>query len=481
MTQLRPVPGNPAAPGPLPASRSKDGIDLWPPPDETGLLTLTIVLSGSDPTIWRRLSLPGDLTLDRVHTLFQAAMGWTDSHLHQFQPGIGRGHDQPHFITDLDEHEGEEGIREDGVRLDQVLRRPQDRLTYRYDLGDGWEHVVTLESLTPLTPLTPDHREPACLDGASACPPEDVGGIPGHLELAAWLRAGAPNDRVPEAFDDAEHARDWLPIGYDPDAFDAARTTASMRACASGGDLSWPGMPPALADLVQGLPAGARRQAHAWLTASGPHHPVVLDEDDVSRAARPWRGVLDAVGSGAKLTAAGYLPPAVVEQIAQAAGVTDWWIGRANREDLTPPVASLRQYAQQLGLLRKTRGTLIPTARGRAVAHDPRELVTAVLQRLPLGKGFGADAGWFLLLGLAAGESGTTLEARIAQLLTARGWRTASGLAVGVSDAHHAARPTLDVLESMAGGRRAVDHGLVTRLARAALLGTTSSSPRHQS
>ncbi len=40
----------------------------------------------------------------------------------------------------------------------------------------------------------------------------------------------------------------------------------------------------------------------------------------MSRAARPWLAVLQAVGQGTKLTAAGYLPPAVVEQIAQARG-----------------------------------------------------------------------------------------------------------------------------------------------------------------
>ena len=49
---------------------------LPPPADEPSLLTLTIELRGVKPRIWRRLSLPGDLTLDVVHTLFQAAMGW---------------------------------------------------------------------------------------------------------------------------------------------------------------------------------------------------------------------------------------------------------------------------------------------------------------------------------------------------------------------------------------------------------------------
>ncbi len=41
-----------------------------------------------------------------MHTLFQAAIGWTDSHLHRFQPGIGRGYDQPYFVTEFDEEKG---------------------------------------------------------------------------------------------------------------------------------------------------------------------------------------------------------------------------------------------------------------------------------------------------------------------------------------------------------------------------------------
>src|SRR5699024_14999 len=117
----------------------------------------------------------------------------------------------PYFITEFDEDEGDDGTREDDVGLDQVLREPKDRLTYSYDFGDGWEHRVTLESVAP---LTEEKREPVCLKGAKACPPEDVGGIHGHHELAEWLRAGAPADQVPDGFSDAAHAHDWVPDGY---------------------------------------------------------------------------------------------------------------------------------------------------------------------------------------------------------------------------------------------------------------------------
>lgn len=499
MSELPPVPTDPAAVKAWIASLSKDDlvaltqqvvggaltgglgslpdlsarnreIDLETPPDEPSLLTLVIELRGSRPRIWRRLSLPGDLTLDAVHLLFQAAMGWSDSHLHRFQPGIEDGYGQPYFITEFDEDDGDEGTREDGVRLDQVLRTPGDRLTYLYDFGDGWEHRVTLESLGALTPAT---REPLCVAGAKSCPPEDVGGIHGHSLLAAWLRAGAPADDVPEPFQDAEHAHDWLPLDYDPDAFDAAEATAAMREWASGEHLPWHGLPEPLAALLQGLRGEGWWQASAWLTALGPRRPVELDEDDVRLATLPWSALLEAIGTGTQLTAAGYLPPVVVEQVARTAGGTDWSVGRARREDLTPPVAMLRQGAQQVGLLRKAKGVLTPTARARAVADRPRELVSTVLQRLPLGRGFEADAGWFLLLGLAAGVGGDGLDAGIAEMLTDRGWGTRSGPGVTPRDARHGSLPTLFVLESMTGGRRAVDPARLTRLARAALFGVT--------
>jgi hypothetical protein len=161
----------------------------------------------------------------------------------------------------------------------------------------------------------------------------------------------------------------------------------------------------------------------------------------------------------------------VVEQIAQAAGVSDWWIGKANREDLTPPVAVLREAAQDVGLLRKAKGTLAPTARARAVAKDPRDLVATVLGRLPVGKGFQADAGWFELLGLAAGATGTTLDMAVAQILTDCGWRTDGNAQISLTQAHRGARATLGPLESMAGGFNELDPGLLARLARAILFG----------
>ncbi|MEI6181103.1 MAG: plasmid pRiA4b ORF-3 family protein [Chloroflexales bacterium] len=45
---------------------------------------LKITLKGSKPPIWRRVEVPDDSTLARLHTIIQTTMGWSDSHLHLF-------------------------------------------------------------------------------------------------------------------------------------------------------------------------------------------------------------------------------------------------------------------------------------------------------------------------------------------------------------------------------------------------------------
>ncbi|MBT9254584.1 hypothetical protein KMZ32_03880 [Phycicoccus sp. MAQZ13P-2] len=176
-----------------------------------------------------------------------------------------------------------------------------------------------------------------------------------------------------------------------------------------------------------------------------------------------------------QLTAAGYLPPAVVEEIAHRSGVSDWWIGKANREDLTPPVPSLRDATQRLGLLRKAKGRMAPTARAGTAAATDLALVAAVLERLPLGRGFEAEAGWCAIVALAAGNPKQALGHHLVPVLTDLGWRHRNRSPLSAAEAADGARPTVEVLELMASGRRTLDADLLTTLARATLFGFARS------
>jgi hypothetical protein len=99
---------------------------------------------------------------------------------------------------------------EDKIRLDQVLRKPKDRMIYEYDFGDSWEHNVVVEKVVPVVPGR--RRYPMVTGGKRACPPEDCGGVPGYYHFLEVLK----NPRHPEYEDILE----WYGGAYEAEAFD---------------------------------------------------------------------------------------------------------------------------------------------------------------------------------------------------------------------------------------------------------------------
>jgi hypothetical protein len=108
-------------------------------------------LIGAKPPIWRRLALASDLTLERVHTIIQNAMGWESEHPHGFSWWDPESHRfQPtSFVTRYEERDAGPGQRgEWEVELCEVLRAPGDKFRYTYDFGDSWHHLPHLEEVT---------------------------------------------------------------------------------------------------------------------------------------------------------------------------------------------------------------------------------------------------------------------------------------------------------------------------------------------
>ncbi|MDD2659812.1 MAG: plasmid pRiA4b ORF-3 family protein [Methylococcales bacterium] len=163
---------------------------------------IKISLIGAKPPIWRTVLVPSDLGLGAFHDVIQVAMGWTDSHLHQFFDN-----EKSYGIPDDDfELETED---EADYKLFQLLQKEKDTLTYEYDFGDSWEHKILLEKILPFDTHT---LLPVCIKGKRACPPEDCGGIWGYEELL-------------EIISDTEHPEhegmlEWLGEDFDPDEFD---------------------------------------------------------------------------------------------------------------------------------------------------------------------------------------------------------------------------------------------------------------------
>ncbi len=409
-------------------------------PSEVRGLRVRLDLHGAKPPVWRRLELRGDLSLPRLHDVIQSAMGWSNSHLHRFR--TGRDHRSPFFVTHFDLEEGDEGMLEDDVRLDQIVARTGDELWYEYDFGDGWDHRLVVEEVLDEPPTSA-----RCIGGRMECPPEDCGGIGGYEDLAAWVRSGHDDALLPGNFDDAEHAHDWLPVDWHPDRFDLEETNAAL-AIAVAEPVAVSGE---LADLVDQLDHRGIRLLREVLGRPFSHGPTEVAEVEAARLTETYRAFLDVIGDGVTLTAAGYLPPAVVEKVAERTGISDWWVGKANREDLTYPVATIRTTARALGLTRVRRGRLSPTAAAIRCGHDPQALWRHIVGRLPLGtKDVERAAGWMALAVAGSGLPAQEWRSEISDLLFALGWRSGH-------DRFSSPPPssaTLDVLEQLAGASR---------------------------
>ena len=172
---------------------------------------LKVSLRGVRRPIWRRFLVPSGITLKRLHDSLQVLMGWTDSHLHQFEAG-------GILYSASDRDSGVARVSEARTTLGQVLRRPKDRLRYEYDFGDGWDHDVVLETILP-----PEAGRvyPIVEAGKRACPPEDCGGSYGYLDSL-------------EAISDPTHPEhrdmlDWAGGVFDPEAFDVAQANLDIH------------------------------------------------------------------------------------------------------------------------------------------------------------------------------------------------------------------------------------------------------------
>jgi hypothetical protein len=166
------------------------------------ILQVKIVLLDVDPPIWRRVLVPASLTLRRLHETVQAAMGWLDQHLYEFQIGDRRyGTLDPEYNP-----MGSTVANDRAVKLSTLVEKGIDRLYYTYDFGDDWRHEIIIEDIRA---GESDVDYPVLVEGAGHCPPEDCGGAPG---FQAFLEA-ITNPAHP----DHEDALDWYGDSYDPE------------------------------------------------------------------------------------------------------------------------------------------------------------------------------------------------------------------------------------------------------------------------
>ena len=136
--------------------------------------TLRIELQGIAPPIFRRVTVPGSITLAKLHKVIQIAMGWENYHLYLFEIGrdqYGEG------VSEWNDY-GQRVFNAKRATLEQATSGERARFLYTYDLGDGWQHKITVEAIRDASPA-----KIGCLEGQRSCPPEDCGGPYGYQEL----------------------------------------------------------------------------------------------------------------------------------------------------------------------------------------------------------------------------------------------------------------------------------------------------------
>lgn len=175
-----------------------------------------ITLLDIEPRIWRRFAMSGNMGLKKLHSVIQIVMGWEDYHLHSFEVG--------EKTYDMDDEEWMEygetpdgTLFESGFRIRSILKEG-DHFFYKYDFGDGWRHSIkVLQISAPHEGV----RYPVCLDGARACPPEDVGGVDGYQTYLEAL--------TDPRHEDHEQMVNWRGPTFNSNAFDVVAVNQQLR------------------------------------------------------------------------------------------------------------------------------------------------------------------------------------------------------------------------------------------------------------
>ena len=169
-----------------------------------------IILEHIEKPIWRCIQISDQCTFWDLHVAIQDAMGWTDSHLHEFcvtNPATSK----KEYIG-IPDDEGDEVhpllAGWDCKVEDYIKLTSNHKMFYLYDFGDSWGHLIKFEGEHEKQP----GKYPRCLAGERACPPEDVGGVPGYERFVSIIKDPKNEER--------EEFLEWVGGVYDPEKFD---------------------------------------------------------------------------------------------------------------------------------------------------------------------------------------------------------------------------------------------------------------------
>lgn len=158
---------------------------------------LKMMIKNSKPPIWRRIVVPSGITFSQLSMILNEAMGWCGYHMFEFEffhmnLRISEGMDE--FVSAYSMFDE---IEASTTYISEYLEE-NEWFTYTYDLGDDWEHRVTIEKVID----DYEYNYPMVIKYKGDCPVEDCGGIygyyrcldiindkthPEHEEISEWM------------------------------------------------------------------------------------------------------------------------------------------------------------------------------------------------------------------------------------------------------------------------------------------------------
>jgi len=117
-------------------------------------------------SVWRRIELRGDQTLDDLHNAIQRAFSWDNDHLYAFFLS-GKAWDAR---TEYESPYGD-GRPADRYRLEHLPLTVGQRILYIFDFGDELRHAVKLEAIVP-GGVQADVTYPRVTDSRGEPPPQ---------------------------------------------------------------------------------------------------------------------------------------------------------------------------------------------------------------------------------------------------------------------------------------------------------------------
>ena len=175
------------------------------------VLSLRLVITGTQPRVWRRLLVLETMWLSRLHDSIQIAFEWFDYQTHVFAFGdlrFGNPLKQEGLIVEDDRD----------VTLGEMDLEHHARFVYSYNFDEGWQVEITVEKPPP---SRKGARYPLCAAGERAGPPEDCGGPEAYHDMLACLKEPTT--------DLGREWREWLGPDYEPEACDVAKLNQALR------------------------------------------------------------------------------------------------------------------------------------------------------------------------------------------------------------------------------------------------------------